>query len=99
VNHSRYFFIFIITVGFTDSSAQGENRFVNVSGKKQHIRVSGIGKPTIIFVTGLAEPLTNYDSIQKVFSNVTETFSYDRAGLGKSEPISVERSIDNLAKS
>lgn len=98
MNFSKYCFAIIIAIGLTDCSAQDEDRFVEVSGKKQHIKVIGTGDPTIVFVTGLAEPLTNYDSIQKVFSKVTRTFSYDRAGLGKSEPISVERSIDNMAQ-
>jgi pimeloyl-ACP methyl ester carboxylesterase len=93
-----YSLLVLIIFGFSYCSAQSKNSFVEISGKKQHIRVCGTGKPTVVLVTGLAEPLTNFDSIQSAFSHVTRTFSYDRAGLGKSEPISVERSIDHMAQ-
>jgi pimeloyl-ACP methyl ester carboxylesterase len=88
----------IITIALNGCSAQDETRFIDIGGKQQHIRVKGTGKPTIVFVTGLAEPLTNFDSIQNEMSKLTTTFSYDRAGLGKSEAIPVERSIDNIAQ-
>lgn len=97
----RYFYkvlAIIIIIGLTDCSGQDENSFVDINGKRQHIRVKGTGKPTIVFVTGLSEQLTNFDSIQNEMSKATRTFSYDRAGLGKSEAIPVERSIDNMAQ-
>jgi pimeloyl-ACP methyl ester carboxylesterase len=97
MNLIRLLLISTTIIGLTNCTAQDEYRFVDLNGRLQHIRVKGTGKPTIVFVTGLAEQLINYDSIQNVLSKTTQTFSYDRAGIGKSEHISVERSIDNLA--
>jgi pimeloyl-ACP methyl ester carboxylesterase len=84
-------------IQLTTCHAQDGNRFVDINGKQQHVRIKGTGNPTIVFVTGLAEKLNNFDSIQNSLSKATTTFSYDRAGIGKSAAISVERSIDHMA--
>jgi pimeloyl-ACP methyl ester carboxylesterase len=98
MSYMKFLALSIIIIGLIECSAQRESRFIDLDGKKQHVRVKGVGKPTVVFVTGLAEPLRNYDSIQNELSKITTTFSYDRAGLGQSEPILVERSIDHMAQ-
>ena len=73
-------------------------KFVEISGKQQRILVRGEGQPTVVFVTGLGGDMRSFSKIQFEISKITRTLSYDRAGLGKSEPIENQRSIDNMVK-
>ncbi len=43
------------------------------------------GKPTVIFESGLGDDSSTWKEIQDEISSITSTFSYDRAGIGKSE--------------
>ena len=72
------------------------SKFVEINGKKQFVIVKGQGSPAIIFVNGKGADHSSYDSVQKNLSKVTLTFAYDRGGLGLSESINKERSIDNM---
>jgi pimeloyl-ACP methyl ester carboxylesterase len=43
------------------------------------------GLPTVIFESGLGDDSSTWKEIQDEISSITSTFSYDRAGTGKSE--------------
>ena len=73
-------------------------KFVEIRGKQQRILDRGEGKPTVVFVTGLGGDMRSFSKIQFEISKITRTLSYDRAGLGKSEPIGNRRSIDNMVE-
>lgn len=49
------------------------------------------GTPTVIFEAGLGDSSESWAYIQDKISQVTSTFSYDRAGIGKSEVTSTPR--------
>ena len=61
---------------------------INVNGRKVHIQRAGIGSPTVVFESALFGNSLSFARVQPEISKITSTFSYDRAGLGYSEPSS-----------
>lgn len=71
--------------------------FVYLRGKKQYVVVVGKGEPTIVFLTGKGRSQTDF---KKMYTKLKETnciFSYDRSGIGQSELIRNDRTIDTMA--
>lgn len=69
---------------------------LRVKGKNQHVFLSGEGSPIVVFITGAGSNLEDFDPVQKEISKATRTFSYDKAGIGKSEMIDGPRTIENM---
>jgi pimeloyl-ACP methyl ester carboxylesterase len=71
--------------------------FVYLRGKKQYVVVQGQGEPTIVFISGKGR---THKDFRKVYSKLKKTntiFAYDRAGLGNSELIRNNRTVDTMA--
>ncbi|HRG09857.1 MAG TPA: alpha/beta hydrolase [Cyclobacteriaceae bacterium] len=73
------------------------DRFVEIDGHKQHILDMGTGSPVVIFITGAGADLKNFNAVQTEIAKLTRTLSYDRAGIGLSEELDTERSVDHFA--
>jgi len=71
--------------------------FLKINGKSEYILRKGNGTPAVVFVTGIGATSDNFSEIQSSISKLTLTISYDKAGLGKSETMGTERSLDNMA--
>ncbi|MGZ3863171.1 MAG: alpha/beta fold hydrolase [Bacteroidia bacterium] len=96
---AKFLIILFVAFGFLITKGQtGEDsiRFVEINGKKQYYLDKGTGKPTVIFLTGLGVPMTDISEIQNQVSLFTRTITYDRAGIGRSEPLNNERHLENL---
>jgi pimeloyl-ACP methyl ester carboxylesterase len=74
------------------------DRYIDFSGKKQHILDLGEGEPTVVFITGMNCGLQFFDSVQREVSKLTRTLSYDRSGLGKSDILDSTRTIDQMTE-
>ena len=61
---------------------------INVEGRKVHIQRSGTGSPTVVFESGLLSDSFAFAKVQPEIAKFTSTISYDRAGMGYSEPSS-----------
>jgi len=61
-------------------------QLVAVDGHKMHIYCTGEGSPTVILVAGLDDFSIFWSQVQAEMSQTTRVCSYDRAGLGWSEP-------------
>lgn len=61
-------------------------KFYRVEGYDVHIYCSGAGSPTVVLDGGLGDDWIAWQQLQPMLSTVTEVCSYDRAGLGWSEP-------------
>jgi pimeloyl-ACP methyl ester carboxylesterase len=61
-------------------------QLVAVDGHKMHIYCAGEGSPTVILVAGLDDFSIFWSQVQAEISQTTRVCSYDRAGLGWSEP-------------
>ncbi|HEY0741508.1 MAG TPA: alpha/beta hydrolase [Chryseosolibacter sp.] len=88
--------IIFSTLLWLSCSEKPADRFTYTFGKKQHILETGKGQPVVLFISGFGDRVSSWMSVQKQIAGVTRTFSYDRAGLGESEMISKDRSLDSM---
>jgi pimeloyl-ACP methyl ester carboxylesterase len=61
-------------------------RRVDVGGSKMHIDCTGDGSPTVILDSGLGDSYVSWRKVQPQIAKFTRVCSYDRAGLGFSDP-------------
>jgi pimeloyl-ACP methyl ester carboxylesterase len=59
---------------------------VDVGSHRLHCLVIGEGNPTVIFESGLMSTVLSWRDLQPEIAKTTRTVSYDRAGLGWSDP-------------
>ncbi|XXY48939.1 alpha/beta fold hydrolase [Sorangium sp. So ce269] len=61
-------------------------RLVDVGGRKLHIHCLGQGSPAVILETGMAGTSASWSWVQPEVARSTRACSYDRAGMGWSDP-------------
>jgi len=88
---------FIITLFGMACKQNQSGRFVEIEGHKQHILDLGEGSPVVIFITSAGTDLKNFSEVQTEITKLTRTLSYDRAGIGLSEELNTERTVDHFA--
>jgi pimeloyl-ACP methyl ester carboxylesterase len=71
---------------------------VDVGGYRLHIRSTGQGSPIVVFDSGLGDSGQVWALIQQKLSDRIRVCSYDRAGLGWSEPGPLPRTYQRAAK-
>lgn len=91
-----YSLLFLTTV--LACNQRSSDRFVDINGQRQHILDIGDGSPVVIFITGAGTDLKNFGQVQSEIAAFTRTLSYDRAGIGLSEELSTERTVDQFAQ-
>ena len=73
------------------------DKLVDVGGgRKLHINCMGMniaGGPTIILESGFGNPSSVWNRVQPEVAKYARVCSYDRAGLGTSDPLSMQRTI------
>ena len=74
-----------------------DGHFVFLRGKKQYVLVEGTGGPTVIFITGKGDSQTEFKKVYNKIKKTTQIFSYDRAGIGQSQSLKNERTVDTMA--
>lgn len=62
-------------------------KLFDVQGTKMHIHCTGEGSPTVVFEMGLSETSSYWTDIHDKIAATTRVCSYDRVGLGYSEPV------------
>lgn len=67
-------------------------------GRKLFSKYSLKGTPSVIFIAGLGDRCDSWNVVQDRISQITSTFSYDRAGIGRSEAASVPRTCHDLVQ-
>lgn len=60
--------------------------FYNVEGRQMRLYCTGDGSPAIVIETGLGSTSTGWLLVQEKLSALTRVCTYDRSGLGWSEP-------------
>jgi pimeloyl-ACP methyl ester carboxylesterase len=70
-------------------------RMVDLGGPRLHLRESGAVGPSVILEAGIAASSLNWTSIQAELSRSMRVWSYDRAGLGWSDPAGSPRTISH----
>jgi len=61
-------------------------RLVDVGGRTMHIDCTGEGSPIVILDSGLGDTYLSWRKVQPQIAKFTRVCSYDRAGLGYSDP-------------
>jgi pimeloyl-ACP methyl ester carboxylesterase len=73
-------------------------QLVDVGGYKMHINCMGQGSLTVILAAGTADFSTTWAYVQPEIAKLTRVCSYDRAGLGWSEPSPSPRTVDTTVE-
>lgn len=79
------------------SSNPPAGRLVNINGRRTHIFCLGSGTPSVIFISGLGETYASWSKVQSDVARSTKACSYDRAGLGWSDPAPSPRDVNRMA--
>jgi pimeloyl-ACP methyl ester carboxylesterase len=73
-------------------------RIVDVGGYKMHIDCIGEGSPAVILESGLGDTYISWRKVQPEIAKFTRVCSYDRAGLGYSDPTPQPRTSRVIAE-
>lgn len=73
-------------------------RRVDVGGRKMHIDCTGEGSPAVMLDSGLGDTYVSWRKVQLEIAKFTRVCSYDRAGLGYSDPSSQPRTSKVIAE-
>ena len=71
-------------------------RLVDVGGHRLHLLESGTGEPTIVLEAGLMSTVLSWSNLQRELAQSYRVVSYDRAGLGWSDPGPMPRTADRI---
>jgi len=74
------------------------NEKIDVGGHKLYLKVMGEGRPVVVLDSGLGGTSQAWGKIQSIVAGFAQVVSYDRAGLGQSEPGPAPRSANQIAK-
>jgi pimeloyl-ACP methyl ester carboxylesterase len=72
-------------------------KLVDIGGRRLHIHCTGTGSPTVILDAGLGDPSLYWFLVQPEIAKFTRVCSYDRAGLGWSDPSPGPRTAHQIA--
>ncbi len=73
-------------------------RMVDMGGYRLHLNCSGEGSPTVILESGMNEFSLSWALVQHGVAKFTHVCSYDRAGLGWSDPGQVPRTSETIIR-
>lgn len=71
---------------------------VQVGNLRVETKVEGIGRPAVIFESGFTGGLFLWEPVQSQIAKQTLTLTYERAGLGRSDPGAEPRSAEQIAR-
>jgi pimeloyl-ACP methyl ester carboxylesterase len=86
-------------IGITRDRRQNPMRgkIVSVGGLRMHIDCTGEGSPTVVLESGLGDSYVSWHKVQPQIAKFVRVCSYDRAGLGYSDPSSQPRTSRVIA--
>lgn len=74
-----------------DQAAGGQ--CIDIKGHQLYIRQAGKQSPMVIFESGMGSDSSSWDKVIPQVSQFARTLTYDRAGLGKSDPMPGNKAI------
>jgi pimeloyl-ACP methyl ester carboxylesterase len=95
-------FLSILLTVFTLATCYSQKRFITVDNNKICINTLGLenrqkDQPVIIFQSGMGTPMGNWDPILESVSKMAPLITYDRPGIGESDPIEEMPTIKNVS--
>ena len=87
------------TIGAARDAARfpAPGRIVEIDGRDVHVQCSGAGSPGVALEAGAGLWSTHWRGVQPAVAQYTQVCSYDRPGLGWSEPVDEPRSRARMA--
>jgi len=79
------------------ASTPPPGQLVDVGGRKMHLWCMGTGAPPVILEAGLGGSSTDWGFVQPEIARITRVCSYDRAGMGYSDPGPSPRTARRIA--
>ena len=73
-------------------------QLVDIGGYRLHMHIEGEGTPTIVFDSGAGGIGLTWELVRPAISKMTRVITYDRAGLGWSDPSPKPRRADVMAE-
>lgn len=73
-------------------------RMVDIGGYRLHIHCTGSGSPTVVVESGWGDSSASWGWVQPEVAKVTRICTYDRAGMGWSEPSPQPRTAREFAQ-
>lgn len=77
--------LLILSNQYSEALAATTDSFALINRSRIFYHITGHGKPAFVFVSGLGEGHDTWHKVQDSIAAFAQTFSYDRAGLGKSD--------------
>jgi pimeloyl-ACP methyl ester carboxylesterase len=71
-------------------------RLIQVGPNRLHVYELGEGSPTVVFEAGISATSVNWRRVQTRLAEFTRVVSYDRAGLGWSDPARTPRTASQI---
>jgi pimeloyl-ACP methyl ester carboxylesterase len=99
----RKFVLIVAIIGLSFTAATAEQavfdpspylhaqRLVDIGGRRLNLYCSGTGSPVVVLDAGLGGTMAVWRLVQPAVARTTRVCSYDRAGLGFSDPASLPR--------
>jgi pimeloyl-ACP methyl ester carboxylesterase len=83
-------------------SAYAQSRFISIDSSKVMVNTIGIenrkeGQPVVVFESGYGTPMDNWDKVLEGVSKLGPLVTYDRPGIGQSEPVDQMPTIRNVS--
>lgn len=75
---------------------QPQDMFIDVGQRRLYLSYAGKGLPTVILEGGLGSASKTWASVQPAIAQFTRVCSYDRAGLGQSDPAPTPRTCQDM---
>lgn len=99
---NKLLFLSFIFQQFLSISAFSQPRFLTLDSTQIWINTLNIegrkaGEPLVVFESGHGTPMGNWDRVIADSANLGPMFTYDRPGVGKSEPIEEIPTLKNVA--
>lgn len=81
-----------------DSARIGSGTAIDIGGRTLWLSCTGAGKATVILEAGLGADHRSWAAVQPAVAQFTRVCSYDRAGLGQSEPAPTPRTSQDVVQ-
>lgn len=73
-------------------------RLVNACGQRLHLYETGEGRPAVVLESGISASTLNWRAVQTGIAKFTRVVSYERAGLGWSDPCCTARTPSRIVE-
>lgn len=95
-------FLAILLTVLSLTTSYSQKRFITVDNTSICINTLGLenrqkGQPVIVFQSGMGTPMGNWDTILESVSEMAPIISYDRPGIGESDPVEEMPTILNVS--